>query len=436
MSIPGINPNTSVLELKRPLSPSKAQCTENDQTQKVARVWQECQIDQIERTSPTPTLVSATNKINVPSAPKTAAEAVIDAYGYLSSDSAKKGNIEGAIQYAELSLKTKATTANSTYGSFYVKENEITLSFEKLGGKQGQYKCFHKGAVFSKSESGKLEFKETIGILKVKNPSQFDEELKKTHSTFYKDFQEGHLIDSPYVLKPLDVVRDDQGRITSIFVPYFAGDALSTDLVKSTAEVIHIGMLLQLAHGLKAIHDSGKVHRDLKRTNILVDHKRCEKTKLPYTLIVSDLDTITNQNDPKVDIQIGTMSHSPYECLDNIGLAAPARDIYSLGIEIAETFLSTTDGLEKLSDYFVYKSVRIHSLHEEKAATLQEALNWEQGWLKEKDILPPLSDYQEELLTLAQKMTVKDAELRPSIDTVITELEALRDKHFPIWTLL
>lgn len=115
-------------------------------------------------------------------------------------------------------------------------------------------------------------------------------------------------------------------------------DLSSLECIK-TGKDFHklIPIILQICHGLNALHQKKIIHRDLKPSNILITKENIVKiTDFDFIKLKDQLD-ITNEG-----IFLGTVKYaSPEQCVDasTIGLKS---DLYSLGVIIYELITGET----------------------------------------------------------------------------------------------
>ncbi len=84
-------------------------------------------------------------------------------------------------------------------------------------------------------------------------------------------------------------------------------------------------VVIQAADGLRCIHENGLIHRDVKPSNILIDHDGSAR--------LSDFDTVFNPLDTGgTHVALGTPAYMAPEVVTTPAVAKSAADIYSLGM--------------------------------------------------------------------------------------------------------
>lgn len=156
-----------------------------------------------------------------------------------------------------------------------------------------------------------------------------------------------------------------------------------------------IKLVLQVAHGLKYLHDSGVIHRDIKPANILIGldgkPKLCD-----YGISVRQFEFTRTMSDDAIDAATEVYASPEHYELDNL---TPSVDIYSFGIVILQVFANFHTKMEEI--------LAIKRLKSERK-------------LPDEFSLFPCS-----LNNLIIQMTEADKESRPSADDVIQALENL-----------
>lgn len=132
----------------------------------------------------------------------------------------------------------------------------------------------------------------------------------------------GSILGNPYIIMDLCSNEDLSKKIAAFY-----------------AEREYTELAIAILKGLKAIHDKGIVHRDIKPQNILFEDEETPK--------ISDFDIAEYMENPSIGKNIfgftkdvwGTPVYAPPEQLDHLRLAkclAPALDIFAFGITMYE----------------------------------------------------------------------------------------------------
>ncbi len=146
---------------------------------------------------------------------------------------------------------------------------------------------------------------------------------------FYQEAKAAATLSHPHLCALYDVGEVQGVRFLSM--EFIEGEPLSA-LLKSDALLPQdeiAGLVLKLATALQEAHDKGVVHRDMKPSNVMINH-RGEPVITDFGLAQRN-----TQNDARLtrsgDI-IGTPAYmSPEQVDGNLDRMGPATDIYSLG---------------------------------------------------------------------------------------------------------
>ena len=151
-------------------------------------------------------------------------------------------------------------------------------------------------------------------------------------------------IKSDFILTPMSNNVHNEDGVTYYIMPYCSQGDLGKKINKlDDEEVWHV--IKDVADGLSAIHNAGKIHNDIKPANLLVDDK--------HNYVITDLDFIASDG-KSTDLgeyvkQMGSIDYCSPERLDGKPLSMSC-DIYSLGITISELILGRIPVSEERSD--------------------------------------------------------------------------------------
>lgn len=162
-----------------------------------------------------------------------------------------------------------------------------------------------------------------------------DAELSKNDEFLRRFIRECGIIskiDSPYVARIFDQGFSQEHAYLAM--EYFAGGDLKVRIDKGLAAPAALSIVRQLAIGLKAVHATGVVHRDLKPQNILF--------RTDDTLGIVDFGIAKHVEDKAQLTVHGQVFGTPYYMSPEQGLgkALDARsDLYSVGVIFYEMLL-------------------------------------------------------------------------------------------------
>lgn len=175
--------------------------------------------------------------------------------------------------------------------------------------------------------------------LKVLKPSADEEDKKR----FRREGLILAAIDHKNVISLLDVRRDDMrlldGDTPYVFsdVPYVVMELMPLslkDAMEASGKLSQIRSLIlcaQVAHGLRAVHDSGVVHRDIKPQNILLDWDG--------NAVVADFGIARTEGSDLTKSEVfgfGSGRYMSHEQFVDPKRVDERADIYSLGVTLYE----------------------------------------------------------------------------------------------------
>ncbi len=174
---------------------------------------------------------------------------------------------------------------------------------------------------------------------------------------------------------------------------------------------IRIGLMV--AAGLKAAHDQGIIHRDIKSDNVLIieEDGEIKGAKLIDFGLAREISSVDQRITVMKGAVYGTPEYmSPEQFKDFAGTGKPA-DVYSLGILIFELITGKIPYIEDLPSGY---NMNQRFLHFFQVATQRDL-----PLLNPKEPNDPLQ-------ILLSRMTAKDPSDRPEIGTVAAELLELK----------
>ncbi len=149
---------------------------------------------------------------------------------------------------------------------------------------------------------------------------------------FFREARNVARLKHPNIAQVFEISED---RNTPFIVSEFIDGLTLRDLsngVKLTALEI-VKLLIQIAEAVEFAHQNKIIHRDLKSSNILVDHNR--------NAFVVDFG-LSRRDDPEITMTlagtvVGTVQYmSPEQAAGNHALVGPNSDVYSLGVILYE----------------------------------------------------------------------------------------------------
>jgi hypothetical protein len=201
------------------------------------------------------------------------------------------------------------------------------------------------------------------------------------------------------------------GEVPTIIMEYMGGGSLAGRMgVEAMPASIVLPIMEQIIHGLKAIHDAGMIHRDVKPENIL-EHQGVYKITDFGVAMSGEEDTL-----PFV-----TNKYAAPEVLEDPSKIQPNSDIYSLGIMTIEMLLGS-----RRFEEVVKEALEEDKEHLELSAIKGSTQAFWQQWVGGTAELPPLNLLDEsispEFSAFLAKLTSRDQASRPQ------DCEALLDE--------
>ena len=142
---------------------------------------------------------------------------------------------------------------------------------------------------------------------------------------FYKEYNTGKSISSPYIVKYLDIKDDADGLC--IIMEYVNGSTLKEKIENEPGYFRQSGninrLLLQLCEALKTLHHANVVHLDLNPGNIIISRTSNNMKLVDFGFCVSDWNDTTAGTTARFGAPEATMSQ-----LEHIDARS---DIYSIG---------------------------------------------------------------------------------------------------------
>ena len=198
--------------------------------------------------------------------------------------------------------------------------------------------CYQMGEMISEGGMGRI-FKAVRrtdkALVAVKFLSDQFVARDKIRRRFEREYRLVQSLDHPNIITLHDFGAD--GQRCFIVMDYVAGGDLQKQIASGRLTIPDLaGLFTRLCGALAAVHDKGIVHRDIKPSNILI---RDEGGRVSPLLTDFGLARDPEDNGlTRTGMQMGTLSYSPPEQIENPHGVGPAGDIYSLGVTMYYAF--------------------------------------------------------------------------------------------------
>ncbi|MCA9756722.1 MAG: protein kinase [Candidatus Eisenbacteria bacterium] len=208
--------------------------------------------------------------------------------------------------------------------------------------------------------------------------ARFEQEARLLHQEIHSNV--------PRVYDHVVVSNPNSAILSYLVMDFVSGSTLHEWSGQHRSLEEKIDIAIQIVDALRAVHDRGILHRDVKDTNVLVDGEgRAWLCDFGVALDSRSAERVT-----QVGGYVGTRRYAAPELLTGKGVASEASEIYSLGAVLWEV------------------------VHE--CTFLPAALSRTDLVSSEVVSYPPLLD------ELVRRMMAADPALRPSLDTIRGEL--------------
>lgn len=147
---------------------------------------------------------------------------------------------------------------------------------------------------------------------------------------------------------------------------YYEGGSLDSCLPLDESEALKI--IGQINEGLKAIHDAGIIHRDIKAENIYFKDSSKKEVVIGDFGIATVYDQKDNVNEHLTKIDDGTDGYKAPETFN--GVISPVVDYYSLGITVWNLLTGKTPFVEDDGEAFTGDHIRYETIHDKVCETL------------------------------------------------------------------
>lgn len=147
---------------------------------------------------------------------------------------------------------------------------------------------------------------------------------------------------------------------------YYEGGALDSCLPLEESEALKI--VEQINEGLKAIHDAGIIHRDIKAENIYFKDSSKKEIVIGDFGIAAIYDQKDDVNEHLTKIDDGTDGYKAPETFN--GVISPVVDYYSLGITVWNILTGKTPFIDENGESFTSERIRYETIHDKICETL------------------------------------------------------------------
>lgn len=145
-----------------------------------------------------------------------------------------------------------------------------------------------------------------------------------------------------HILYPISEKVEEYEGITYYVMPYCKEGDLSKDLEKHKVpneeydEEVLLNIIHDVADGLSAIHKAGRVHHDIKPSNILINGGDFLITDLDFTAPESEKKTNTDKKKKDRILKIRTKEYASPQIYDENEEVLASDDIWALGVTVYE----------------------------------------------------------------------------------------------------
>ena len=185
--------------------------------------------------------------------------------------------------------------------------------------------CLHTGTFSNIYRAIRLADNHPV-VIKV-SPQQ--EMSDKKAKCFRREFELGHQVSSPYVVRYLELKQDPAYGMAIVMEDDQAVELTSILLPTGLFNHEFLEIAIQIVHGLQAIHDANIIHSDLKLSNILIQ----PTTKTIKIIDFNCATTLREERRRAVPMLAGTLAYISPEQTGRVNRSIDYRtDFYALGI--------------------------------------------------------------------------------------------------------
>jgi serine/threonine protein kinase len=152
---------------------------------------------------------------------------------------------------------------------------------------------------------------------------------EKKAQRFRREFELGQQINSPHVVRYLELKQDVAYGIALVMEDDLAVELTSIIPLSGFSNHEFLEIAIQIVQGLQAIHAANIIHNDLKLSNILIQ----PTTKAIKIIDFNRSSTLRQEMQPAIPMMVGTLAYISPEQTGRVNRSVDYRtDFYSLGV--------------------------------------------------------------------------------------------------------
>jgi serine/threonine protein kinase len=203
-----------------------------------------------------------------------------------------------------------------------------------LDGRYRLEECVGRGGTAVVYRADDTALGRTVAIKLLRGPEAMPESMERAHGESAVLASMNH----PSLVTLYDA-RLDPGHPQYLVMEYVHGPTLASRLAHGPLAPEETARLAcEIASGLRAVHEAGIIHRDVKPSNILMSAST--RTDREWTAKLTDFGIAFGMDDARLTspgIAVGTAAYMAPEQV-RVDELTPAVDVYSLGLVLIEAF--------------------------------------------------------------------------------------------------